>query len=59
MPVAPRMRWPMSGESSARRAASRPRVGPLAMPMPISAEPDSLHDRAHVGEVEVDQARAA
>ena len=37
-------------------AASAARFSPPAVPMPISAEPASVHDRAHVGEVEVDQA---
>ena len=41
MPVAPWMPWPTSGDVTARRAASRPRLGPLAMPMPISADPAS------------------
>ena len=38
-------------------AASTARFSPVARPMPMSAEPGVLHDRAHVGEVLVDQAR--
>ena len=37
-------------------AASAARFSPEAVPMPISDAAGVLHDRAHVGEVEVDQA---
>ncbi len=56
MPVAPSTDSSSSGEEIAALAASAQRFSPPAVPMPISAEPASLHDRAHVGEVEVDQA---
>ena len=48
-----------SGEETAFSAASRARCSPTPMPMPRIASPGLDHGRADVGEVEVDQARAA
>ena len=57
MPFAPTSSVSISGERSARSAASCARLSPVAKPMPMSAEPAFGHDGAHVREVEVDEAR--
>lgn len=46
-----------NGEEIAASAAATARSSPRDEPMPISAEPHVGHDRLHVGEVHVDQAR--
>ena len=53
---APSIEVSSSGEETACIAASVARFSPTPMPMPSSALPGVAHDRAHVGEVEVDQA---
>ena len=56
---APWMLASSSGLAIAWRAASIARFSPLPRPRPIRAGPAPCHDRAHVGEVEVDETRPA
>ncbi len=57
MPIAPSTLASSSGELMAALAASTARFSPPATPMPMRARAGFPHDRAHVGEVEVDEAR--
>ena len=56
MPVAPSTDSSSSGEEIAALAASAARDSPVALPDAHQRRAGVLHDRAHVGEVEVDQA---
>ena len=58
-PVAPWISWPISGDVTAACAASRRAVRALGPADAHERRAGVLHDRADVGEVEVDQARAS